>query len=541
MSKGKNRRINSRRNKNAEKKAQPLNIRDEKSILFSKPLIVLYLVILIAISLYVSYLLFSGPFALYDDSTYMSLAHEMATGTFNPFSAMPFSFKFITIAIWESSLMVFGDNAFSIAFPSAVALIVMVILAYKIGSELDSKKTGLLASLFVSIAPIAVGYTTRMLPDLITGAFSAFLLYAIIKSGNSQHRFYISLFSGFLAAMMIGVRMESLSLTLLLAVATAAYVLHGHFSKERKHHSWLSIKGAIPGFAIGFVLISAYYYLYSNRALSWIFDYFKVRGPMNPSTLALNLKYLAITLNPYAFSNGLKAVYSINSYQYPIGLFLDITIIASAYIIVSRNWKFMWAGIINIGLIAMIFFVPQSISPLNFITPYSIYFDMILPSMALVSAYAVVSAYGVLAKKRRAYGIAFVIVLIAYIAIANIPAYYDSYSYNFTSAVIYEGYVHAIKLVPNGSTVACIGINPYLECAYSNFFDGYSGRIRFSTAQACNSTMATGGYALLLNYKNSNIKNISYWLTGNCTAESIYSNYNTSSVSYVELYKISAR
>lgn len=91
---------------------------------------------------------------------------------------------FLVLWVWGH---LFGFSEISVRMPALIFGLLTIFLTYKIGEELISKKVGLMASLFLSLAPLHIYYSQEARPysfAAFAAAMSTYCLVKLIKKGK---------------------------------------------------------------------------------------------------------------------------------------------------------------------------------------------------------------------------------------------------------------------------------------------------------------------------------------------------------------------
>jgi uncharacterized membrane protein len=124
----------------------------------------------------------------YDEAQAAHEFHLSLSSMLSSFSAVETAppLYFVFGWIWAH---VFGDSAFAIRSLSAVAGTVLIPLAYLCGSELVSRRAGLLAAAFVAVNPFMVWYSQEAREYMLVAAFcAASLLFFVRAKRDASNR-----------------------------------------------------------------------------------------------------------------------------------------------------------------------------------------------------------------------------------------------------------------------------------------------------------------------------------------------------------------
>ncbi|MGC8586514.1 MAG: hypothetical protein ACP5K5_03155 [Candidatus Micrarchaeia archaeon] len=99
-------------------------------------IIILGLVAVILIGLLIAMYTYSGPNPLYDDSTYIFEAHEMAIGNFTSVLIDEFTYAFFEVAPYAISFYFFGYGTIQAVIPSLCIYALLILFTFLLAEKL---------------------------------------------------------------------------------------------------------------------------------------------------------------------------------------------------------------------------------------------------------------------------------------------------------------------------------------------------------------------------------------------------------------------
>lgn len=152
------------------------------------------------------------------------------------------------------SYKIFGINDFSSVLFILLTAIGNIILAYFFGKLFHSKKTGIMAAFLMSIFPLEVVHSTKLLTDLPSSFFMALGVYIFLYSekNNGSRNYY------FLSGIFIGVGYLLRESTALIALFFLIYII---FTRQIKSGYFIVSAGFLAMLALEFFV---YYQLIGN-------------------------------------------------------------------------------------------------------------------------------------------------------------------------------------------------------------------------------------------------------------------------------------
>ena len=224
----------------------------------------LLLFLIVLFGLVLRMIFFSGV-GTSDDLAYSKHAYYIHKGI-DPSSGAILSARVGIFYPTAFSYKVFGVNDFSSVLFVLLTAIGNIILAYFFGKLFHSEKTGLMAAFLMSIFPLEVVYSTKLLTDLPSSFFMALGMYLFFYSEkNNGYRIYY-----FLSGAFIGVGYLLRESAALIALFFLVYII---FSRQIKINYFIVSAGFLAIFALEFFI---YYQLIGDP----LFRFTSVQGDL---------------------------------------------------------------------------------------------------------------------------------------------------------------------------------------------------------------------------------------------------------------------
>ncbi len=288
-----------------------------------------------------------------DELSYYHYAHQVTEGTFS-IELNHFSFRLGIIYPTALLFSLFGVNEFSANAFVLLLSLAGIFLIFLLGKEIFNERIGLISAFLLSIFPLDIFYSTRLLPDIPSAFFMALsvLLFLYAERGMRPMLLYS------LSGLSIGIAYLMKEVSLLLGLFFLAYVIYKKTFKLR-----YLLMGIGPALAVLLIFFVSYLHTgdpffqkHSNQMQEISFlkehypNYFTPDGLIN--RLFLYLPYNLLT----------------NIYY---GFFFIPTFISILYIAMTRKkephvallWMLPILLYINFGTISMKEYVPF---PLDF-------------------------------------------------------------------------------------------------------------------------------------------------------------------------------
>lgn len=208
----------------------------------------LLLLLIVLFGLVLRVVFFSGV-GTSDDLAYSKYAFNINQGI-DPGSIIPSAILSARVSILYPtafSYKVFGVNDFSSILFILLTAIGNIILAYFFGKLFYNEKTGLMAAFLMSIFPLEVVHSTKLLTDLPSSFFMALGVYIFLYSEkNNGHRAYY-----FLSGVFIGVGYLLRESAALIALFFLIYII---FTRQIKTDYFIVSAGFLAMFALEFFI-----------------------------------------------------------------------------------------------------------------------------------------------------------------------------------------------------------------------------------------------------------------------------------------------
>ncbi|MEM0124593.1 MAG: glycosyltransferase family 39 protein, partial [Candidatus Micrarchaeaceae archaeon] len=409
---------------------------------------------------------YSGPFVLYDDTVYISYAHDMLGGTFKITGDL-FTFSILVISLLAFSFGVFGYSMFAAILPSIIEFSVLVVFVFLTGKELQGYKLAAIAALFAATSPIAVLYATRVLPDLLIGTLVAVAFYTLVKASKSASRKIFAL-SGFLIGILPLARTDGFMLIAFYMLALLAV------PSMHKTKPGLPVRlYAFVGILIALAIYLAMFFAYTGNPLYAITIFSNWQSRLS-TTLASNINVTLALLSP-AWQKPQ------NPFLYSIGPVILFSVLGGALALRKRNGIAPLA-VFSIGVFFYYLLGTSSLSSYSPIIVLSRYLASILMPMSITAAYVVTAIYESAKRVSRPYALLGAAALVIAATSLYAQAYAPNYSYNAgirNETLLYEGILGYVNGTQKSNvTIYVIGDAPPLQAEYMNFLAGYSKRLQ---------------------------------------------------------------
>ncbi|MEM4065970.1 MAG: glycosyltransferase family 39 protein [Candidatus Micrarchaeaceae archaeon] len=468
------------------------------------------LIAIIAAGLLLAYLFYSGPFVLFDDTAYITYAHQMLNGKFM-ITGDYFTFSLCVILPLALLFKVLGYSIIAAIIPTISEFVLLVVFVFMAGRELQGNKLAALAALFAATSPIAVLYATRILPDILVGMLVAAAFYALIKAQKKASK-GMYLLSGILMGVTPLARSDGFVLiAFYLFAMIVASIMHKKKAKVQMQ------KYALLGIIVALAAYLAIFFAYTGNPIYGITDFSRVQSVISRSTLASNIHLLFNLLGP-------AVPIPPNPYTYLIGPVILFSMIGSALALAKRNALSLLA-IFNISI--FFYYLLGTVSIFSY-SPFildSRYLAVLLMPMSVMAAYLIIEIYENAKHISRPYAFLGAAALVLAVTSLYVQAYAPNYSYNAgikNETLLYEsmlGYINSIQKA--NTTVYIIGDVPPLQAGYINFLAGY-GRISaipVGTGSIC--TYSDNSFLAVITlgpsiYVPQNIKSAYDWSNANC-------------------------
>jgi 4-amino-4-deoxy-L-arabinose transferase-like glycosyltransferase len=483
----------------------------------TKGIIILSSIILLAIIL--SYILYSGPFVYYDDNYYILSAHQMLQGTFTP-NGIPFTVETLTIASIALSFLLFGYGIVQAALPSLVEYLATIIVIFLLGRKMLNDYFAGIASFLFATAPFVLGYTTRALPDMLTGLTVAIACYYLYKAINLKSN-RAMLLVGFFIALTMLVKTAGVIIIASFLIGLVYLYADKNFRKNKRMFVY-----AIVGMLIPLLIMMLYFYILTGNPFFNLHVYTIAFVNIAPTTLSNNINALSISVNPIYLLH-IQGWQQIAPHTFPMGLIIVFAFIGAIIGIAKKNKVIIFFSLITLIPMLYIFFGTKSLSQYVPISVVSRYIEIIAAPIAILAAYALSALYNSVKKEGKAAAAFVIIIIVLFATFINFATYTSQYSYNLgirSYNIIYPMLLHNI-VEANASKIYMLSELPSLNSQYLTFISGFSG-VNFSSV----GPVCTPNYynTMLINSFNNfdaeqSNSTIASWLGSNCSLAKIAS------------------
>lgn len=536
----------------------------------SKKRTIALLTLLMTASLFLVYILRSGPYLYYDDTFYMKFAYDMVRGSYYPvlnvysYSGAIQSVELFTIAITAFSFKLFGVSAYAAALPSIFEYTLLIMVVFFAGKELFGDYLGFLSGIFASTAPFVVSYATRTLPDIFAGLSVAVACYLFILTKRSKDDPELMFLSGLFAAITMSIKLEG---ALLVIVFTLAATFIQLFFQETKRVKGKSIyrgvlnrvnpmRPLLVGVALGVLLNLALFFIITGNPISHIIVYNDVYklGIGNFYTLNQTIQSFGVMVNPfYCFLNS-NSYTSCDPYIFPMGLFVLFGFVGSVLGIYKRNTEMMFLSIVAWIPLLYLFFGTRTFPAYTLIPVIDRFFAIIVMPISILAAYFIAGLYGSVARSSKISALLLVSLLLLSSFGLNIPTYLLLYQYNSGIRSLLGAYFFSANYITSKTQTPTIYFDDSLRnigTVFSSFLTSYDKNLTVISTDygPCN---PTGSNAFLfesffVGIGSSEKNSTNVWLDHNCSATLIRSFNSTFIVNAsinitmeTDLYKLGA-
>ncbi|MCL5680305.1 MAG: glycosyltransferase family 39 protein [Candidatus Marsarchaeota archaeon] len=512
----------------------------------------LLLIAIIALGLAISLLIYAGPNAVYDDSTYMGIAHMYSNGVIE-FNNV-FSYGFLFTGMITLSGMAFGYTDFSAIFVSIAGFVFLVLFTFMAGKELGGERLGIIAGFFVSTAPIIDANVTRVVPDIATGAVVAASLYFLIK-GLKSKKPLMFFYSGVVGALSVYVKMEGLIflMGMFLAVMTFAIFSKSIKRKKQKRKMRNRIDVRYPAYMlVGIVLLLLLYlvpfYTITGNPIYALQNYGRAQVQARGGYQMLLLPFEAA--NPIMFYNLGWTYY----YMYPFGLFVLFFMLGCLLLIKHRDSKARYIAAIALLCFLFMFYGSTSLSHYRSFGTLPRFFDDIIAPMALTAAVFVEwMALKISGGKNRTASL-FIVALFIFVLLdqAGVYGFLGSNNSEISGAnAFYMNLTRYAASIAIAKPVSLYVMNAERDgqpeshgvIMYLNYtLTPYKNVSVYGRSESCAANQGTEKLLLLENgagYGYSNMSNMDTWLAAGGCSVTLMEQYAPEGYVEARLYKIS--
>ncbi len=460
------------------------------------------LAMLLVISAYLVSVFYSGPFVYFDDNYYMLFANQLLNNTYKPTGNL-YSVEPLTIASTALSFKIFGVSLFTATFPEVASYLLLILITFLAGRALRSAFFGILSGFFVATAPFVLGYTTRVLPDILAGLLVAFACYLFIMTRQQKRNATLMFASGFIAALTISAKTQAMLFVLLFI--TSAFITQTEFGRDPKLRKQLAIKNLtklgllalLLGVGAGVLLNLSFFLVTTGNPLFSIMTYSRDLVAQSPSTLSQNIHSLNIIVDPlYAIS---ASPQMIDAFVYPLGLIVVFALLGSLIGVAKRNPQAAFLSVIVWIQFFYFFFGTQSLAAYTFIAANSRFFAIIAMPLSILASYFAFYVFDTLKARPEPVAVLFILAVLLVSVALLLPTYTGLRTYNSGIAAYTNAYTEALSytrsLAPNQNM--CVG--GYLGGLDTQFFSaigGYNASLKIGqlgvgecAASNCNGTL----------------------------------------------------
>jgi 4-amino-4-deoxy-L-arabinose transferase-like glycosyltransferase len=326
-------------------------------------ILALWLIVLLAVVMINVF--YSGPYLKFDDASYLQLAGQIGTHTFNPASS-PRAYSWLFIYLSYLGMTVLGGAQSSAVAIVAIEYLSLVLLTYVLAVKVTGdKKLALLAALMTCIFPFTVQYSTRLLPDMLMGVLATLSVVFLLSKNRIDW-----ILAGIMAGLLIYAKLMGLAFLIPFGICALA--------TQRRNYVVPALLAVILIYPIPFIV-------YVHNPLFSFQNYGAFQEQISPTSPTNNL--VGLMLMGSLFQE-YKPI-SINFQNYQLGLLLWLAALGTILSIKYMDKKvFAMAGIFWMYLIYLCF-GPITFSGYvvgSFITRYLI---IVAAPMAILVAYAI--------------------------------------------------------------------------------------------------------------------------------------------------------
>lgn len=360
----------------------------------------LILIIFLAIALVLVFR--SGINQTFDDNNYKLLAIQVSQGKYN-ITESPYGYGVLFICITYISGALFGFDKFGLTIlTSVMPYFILILLTYVLAKKAkQDENTALISSFLVAIMPFVVGYSTRLLPDLLMGviAISALILFL----GDAKKEWFLS---GLVAGLLIYIKLSG-------AIFFIPFALYALFSSRRNY--------VLLGLIIAVIAYLGLFLAFTGNPFYTIQNYSAFQSNLNNLTsFNGNTGILFVMLGLIQLQPG-----SLYNQVWSLGLVLWFALIASYIAILKKSKPMQFLAMICWGFILYMSFGTISLAHYTFGPVIGRYFAIIAGPISVLTAYMVYICQQNLQKLFSNYKANLITVLIlAFITISLIPTLY---------------------------------------------------------------------------------------------------------------------
>ncbi len=429
-----------------------------------------------------SYVLYSGPFYGFDDLTYISFAHQLLTGTFNPVQS-PYAYGFLLPVSLAISFSVFGVNTFASILPSIIEYTAIILLSFAIARKLYGNNVGLVSAFLVATAPFVVGYSTRVLPDMGVGALAGISLLFLVYAHESDNNKLFYFLSGAFAAITIYVKLIGLAYVLALLIALIVYKFYNKKRTALKKRANNILVYSLAGMLILGIIYVAIMFAFSGSLFGSFIRYGTNQMTISPSNLNKNIGVLFTTFFGY---KGFGPV--ADPQVFPLGLIILLALAGTLIGLIKKEKDIICMSVVLWVAFLYLFFGTVSITSYSFIYLVSRYFIMVSVPIAVLAGYALLGIYRASKPILKTNSIYLPILILIIIIVSYIPIYNTLYNYNISisgDARTLSSMLNYVRAASHGSNLSVIVIDNETS-NFLGFLSAYNKTIGIYTLNTSN-------------------------------------------------------
>ena len=349
----------------------------------------------------------------FDDANYVSYAHQIIQGSFNPLES-PYAFGFLLPVPIALSYMALGFSNLAASLPFMIAYVLLILVIYAISNKFFNGIISFSTALIVSFSAFLVGYAPRILPDIPIGLAIALSLYLMLNEDKK-----LSFTAGILMGLIFYIKLGAI---FIVPIALVSLLL---MSANKKALYFLG----------GVIIISLIYFALLGFNLNIVSIYSQGQAKATQATLSTNLmEGLYILPIGYTFYSD-NAVIQI----FPLGLLFILALAGGVLAIYKRNRKILFAFLLLMLTYGYLFLGTESLHSYTSITVEARYLIWVIAPMALCAGFGIEWIYykaQALWGKRYAY--LSLLIIIALALLSNLPSLivFATHTYTFSGAPI---------------------------------------------------------------------------------------------------------
>ena len=482
------------------------------------------LVLLILLGLLLAMLFYSGPFYSYDDANYIGFARQIMVGNFSV-EESPYAYGFAFPYFIAASFWLFGYGIEQSFLVSLVSYIVIIVVAFFAGKVVSGLGSATISGFLAAIAPFLVQYSTRVMPDLLLGAFAGASLLLALYAEKSRRAALMYLLSGLLAGFTVFIKLEALAFVLFFFIGLLILLFVQPHKKMKKHLEIFAIAALVATVGIYFAFI----YAMTGNPLYTISRYGVLQHGISPTTLFENIYNLFVTLFGFTVSGSLFSPYTLSPIIYPYGFGIFFALIGSVIGIKRKSRKIILLSVVSWGFFLYMYFGTMSLSKYLLIAVITRYFSMIAVPISVLATFGIFSVYKIIYLYRRRCAMFSVVLIIFLILLLSLPTYLGIYSYNKAIALD-NSVIECASSYLSGTGASVVYANAAAELL------ALDSNYKFNPHQigdSCNSLGNSGVLVYFYSNESSLKQGLGSWLGNSCYNADLFNcNPNESSEIY---------